>query len=408
MARPLSMMAVSVPPVTRSTTVAIEGHGAATVPGAVSALVDGIDRGLHPGALLFASVDGAPVAHLGIGEARAGTPMAPDQMVIWFSMTKPTVAVSVAQLWEHGALELDDPVVRHLPEFGAHGKHTITLRHLLTHTAGIRGADEVTSSAPGDGYWDEVVAAICAIEPEADWVPGARAGYHLSSGMTILAEIVRRLDGRRFETYVREEVFSPLGMDDCWVGMSPARVADYGALLGTMHNTETERAIPLTKFDSRVALGRCIPAGGGRGPVRQLARLYEALLAHGELDGRRVLLPQTVEAMTARQRVGLYDETYHVPCDWGLGFAIDAYAMGRHASPRSFGHGGALSAISFADPEHGLVVVVQVNGMCTNDDHYLRMDAVTTALYEDLGLVAAGSRGRDKPFPSVDLSVSTA
>jgi CubicO group peptidase (beta-lactamase class C family) len=407
MARPLATMAVSVPAVTQSTSAAIEGHGATTVPGAVSALVGAIDRGLQPGALLFASLGGEPVAHLGIGDARAGTPMVPDQMVIWFSMTKPTVAISIAQLWERGALELDDPVVTHVPEFAAHGKHAITIRHLLTHTAGIRGADAVTSSAPGDAYWDDVVAGICAIEPEADWVPGARAGYHLSSGMTILAEIVRRLDGRCFEAYVRDEVFGPLGMDDCWVGMPPARVADYGDLLGTMHNTETGSAVPLDAFDTTKFLGRCVPAGGGRGPVRQLARLYEALLAHGELDGRRVLLPQTVEALTARHRVGLYDETYHVPCDWGLGFAIDAYAMGRHASPRAFGHGGALSAISFADPEHGLVVVVQVNGMCTNDDHYLRMDAVTSTLYEDLGLVPAGSPGRDKPFPSVDLSVST-
>ena len=160
-------------------------------------------------------------------------------------------------------------------------------------------------------------------------------------------------------------------------------------------------------FDGPAFLERCIPGGGGRGPLRQLGRLYEALLHRGELDGRRVLLPQTVEAMTARHRVGLYDETFHALCDWGLGFAIDAYAMGRHASPRAFGHGGALSAISFADPEHGLVAVVQTNGMCGNDDHYLRLDAVTTALYEDLGLAAAGAPGRDKPFPSVELTAPT-
>jgi CubicO group peptidase (beta-lactamase class C family) len=407
MARPVATVTVSVQPVSDSATVTIQGTGAAAVPGAVAALVDGIEWGLQPGALLYVSRGGQPVAHLGIGEARAGTPMDPDQMVIWFSMTKPSVAIAVAQQWERGALELDDPVVRHLPEFGAHGKHSITIRHLLTHTAGIRSADAVTSTATGDSYWDEVVAGICAIEPEADWVPGARAGYHLTSGMTVLAEIVRRLDGRRFETYVREEVFGPLAMDDCWVGMPHARVAEYGERLGTMHSTAAGTAIPLRDFEREEFLGRCIPGGGGRGPVRQLGRLYEALLGRGELDGRRVVLPQTVEALTARHRVGLYDETYHVPCDWGLGFAIDAFAMGRHASPRTFGHGGALSAISFADPEHGLVAVVQVNGMCTNDDHYLRMDAVTTALYEDLGLAPRGAAGREKPFPSVELTVST-
>jgi CubicO group peptidase (beta-lactamase class C family) len=386
--------------------VVVEGSGAAAVPRALGVLVDGMTRGLHPGALLYASVDGRPVADVAVGEARAGTPMTPDSMVTWFSMTKPSVAVAIGQQWERGALELDDPVARHLPEFAVHGKETITLRHLLTHTAGIRGGDAVSSTAPGTAYWDEIVAGICAVEREADWVPGARAGYHLSCGMTLLAEVVRRLDGRRFETYVREEVFEPLGMTDCWVGMPAAVVADYGERLGTMHSTATATAVPLDAFDTVEALGRCIPGGGGRGPVRQLGRLYEALLARGELDGTRVLLPQTVEAMTARHRVGLYDETFHAVCDWGLGFAIDAYAMGRHSSPRAFGHGGALSAISLADPERGLVAVVQTNGMCGNDDHYLRLDAVTTALYEDLAFVRAGAAGRDKPFPSVELSVS--
>ncbi len=389
------------------TEVGIEGSGAAAVPGAVAEVVSGIDRGLHLGAQLYASIDGKVVADLGIGEARAGVPMTPDSMVVWFSMTKPTVAVAVAQQWERGNLELDDRVADHLPGFATHGKDAITLRHLLTHTAGIRGADAVVSHAPGPEYWDEIVAGICAITPEADWVPGQRAGYHLTSGMTLLAEIVRRCDGRHFEQYVRDEVFEPLGMTDCWVGMPPERVAGYGERIGTMHVTASGSAVPFADLDGEVQLTRCSPGGGGRGPMRQLARLYEALLARGELDGRRVLTPQSAEAVTARHRVGLYDETYHVVCDWGLGFAIDAYGMGRHTSPRAFGHGGALSAISFADPEHGLVAVLQTNGMCSNDDHYLRLDAVTSALYEDLDLVPRGATGRDKPFPTVDLSSAT-
>ena len=393
--------------VTPVTEILVNGTGAAAVAGAVAVVAEGVDRGLHLGAQVYASVDGKVVADLGLGHARAGVPMRPDSMVVWFSMTKPSVAVAVAQQWERGALELDDRVAEHLPEFATHGKDEITVRHLLTHTAGIRAGDAVTSTAPGTAYWDEVVAGICAVEREPDWVPGARAGYHLSCGMTLLAEIVRRCDGRRFEQYVREEVFEPLGMADCWVGMPPDRVATYGDRLGTMHNTASGTALPLDHFDSPDFLRLCIPGGGGRGPMRQLARLYEALLGRGTLDGQRVLAPQTVEAITARHRVGLYDETFHAQCDWGLGFAVDAFAMGRHASPRAFGHGGALSAISFADPTHGLVAVVQTNGMCGNDDHYLRLDAVSTALYEDLGLAPTGAPGRDKPFPSVELTVAT-
>lgn len=387
--------------------VVTDGTGAGAVPGTVDAIASGIDRGLHLGAQLYASIHGTAVADLGIGHARAGVPMTRASMVVWWSMTKPSVAVAVAQQWERGNLRLDDRVVDHLPEFAAHGKDAITIRHLLTHTAGIRGADAVTSTAPGDAYWDEIVAGICAAEPEPDWVPGRRAGYHLSCGMTLLAEIVRRCDGRRFEDYVRAEVFDPLGMPDCWVGMPAERAIGYGGRIGTMHSTATGTAIPLDDFDRVEFLGRCLPGGGGRGPIRQLARLYEALLGHGELDGHRVLSAQAVEAITARHRVGLYDETFHAQCDWGLGFAIDAFAMGRHASPRAFGHGGALSAIAFADPEHGLVAIVQTNGMCGNDDHYLRLDQITSALYEDLGLAASGAPGREKPFPSVELTLTT-
>jgi CubicO group peptidase (beta-lactamase class C family) len=137
--------------------------------------------------------------------------------------------------------------------------------------------------------------------------------------------------------------------------------------------------------------------------MRELARLYQALLARGALDSARVLSPQSVEAITARHRTGLYDETYHAVCDWGLGFAIDSFAMGRHCSPRTFGHGGALSSLALADPECGLVAVVQTNGMPTNDDHYLRFDAIFSALYVDVGLADAGAPGREKPFPSVSL-----
>ena len=238
-------------------------------------------------------------------------------------------------------------------------------------------------------------------------MPGARAGYHLTSGMTLLAEIVRRLDGRRFETYVRDEVFLPLGMADCWVGMTPDAIGGYGDRLGTMHSTATGVAIPLdrvrrTRVPAPVRARRWWPRPGApaRAPLR-------GLLGRGELDGRRMLLPQTVEALTARAPRRPLRRDVPRAARLGTGVLDRRFAMGRHASPRTFGHGGALSAISFADPEHGLVVVVQTNGMCGNDDHYLRLDAVTTALYEDLGLAAPGAPGRDKPFPSVELTVST-
>jgi CubicO group peptidase (beta-lactamase class C family) len=327
------------------------GNGAEVLPGALATITEGVERGLHLGAQVYVSLSATRVASFGVGDARAGVPMTSDSLVTWFSMTKPTVAVAVAQQWERGNLELDDRVADHIPEFAQRGKHAITLRHLLTHTAGIRGADLLHSEAPGDAYWDEVIEAICGVEPEADWVPGERAGYHLTAGMTLLAEVVRRVDGRRFERYVRDEVFLPLGMDDCWVGMPVDVHAAYGARIGTMHHTATGTVLPLDALDETGFMARCIPGGGGRGPMEQLGRLYEMLLGRGALDGTRVLSPQAVEAFTARHRVGLYDETFHAECDWGLGLAVDAYGFGRHCSRRAFGHGGALSSVAVSELE---------------------------------------------------------
>ena len=366
--------------VTPVTEIVVNGTGAAAVTGAVAVVAEGVERGLHLGAQLYASVDGKVVADLGIGHARAGVPMTPDSMVVWFSMTKPSVAVAVAQQWERGALELDDRVAEHLPEFATHGKDEITIRHLLTHTAGIRAGDAVTSTAPGTAVLGRGRRRHLRDRARARLGPGC-AGR--------LPPQLRDDPARRDRAPMRR---APLRAVRARRGLRAAR---HGRLLGGhaaptgSRRTATAsapcttprraRRVPLDHFDSPDFLRLCIPGGGGRGPVRQLARLYEALLGRGALEGHRVLTPQTVEAITARHRVGLYDETFHAQCDWGLGFAVDAFAMGRHASPRAFGHGGALSAISFADPEHGLVAVVQTNGMCGNDDHYLRLDAVTTA-----------------------------
>lgn len=382
------------------------------LPRTSAVIAAGIADGLHLGAQVYVSLHGRVVGAGALGEARVGLNMAPDQLITWWSMTKAVVAVAVAQLWERDQLGLDDPVARHVPEFAAHGKSGITIRHCLTHTGGFRGGDRVRSQA-GDPeqWWAEVVAGICEVRPEPRWSPGATAGYHLAAGTTMLAEVVRRVDGRPFERYVREELFLPLGMVDCWVGMPLDQVGRYGARLGTMHDTTADSAVALDRLDSHWWLTRCMPGGNGRGPMHELARLYEALLGGGAWpasQGRdeapdeaavRILEVQTVEAITARHRAGVVDKTFRITCDWGLGLAIDNVAMGRHCSPRAFGHGGAQSSMAFGDPEVGLAVAIQTNGMPSPDEHYRRFSAISSAVYEDAGLADPADPGRDKPVP---------
>lgn len=362
---------------------------------------DGIAAGLHLGAQVYVAIDGKVIGEGALGHARAGVPMTPEHLVIWWSMTKATVAVSVAQQWERGRIDLDAPVATYVPEFGVNGKERITVRHCLTHTGGFRTADAVMSAAKDPvANWEEVIAGICAVPLDHDWVPGETAGYHLLAGMTMLAEVVRRVDGRFYSDYVREEVFLPLGMEDCWVGMPVDRFESYGERIGTMHHTAGDAPLPLDRLDSLGSLTRCSPGGGGRGPMRQLGRLYEMLRGGGELDGVRVLGPQTVEAISARHRTERFDRTFGIVCDWGLGFGIDSSSHGRHSSRRVFGHGGAQSSMAYCDPEHGLVVAIQTNGMPGTQKHYVRMAAISDAVYEDTGLADPSAPGREKAHPT--------
>ena len=149
-------------------------------------------------------------------------------------------------------------------------------------------------------------------------------------------------------------------MTDCWVGMPPERrIAAYGERLGTMHSTaDGQRRCRSTDDSPAIRSHACSPGGGGRGPMRQLARLYEALLARGELDGHRVLTPADGRGdHRAAPRRALRRDLPRRCATGAWASPSTPTRMGRHASPRAFGHGGALSAISFADPEHGLVAV---------------------------------------------------
>lgn len=355
----------------------------------------GLADGDHVGAQCFVSHRGETVLDVALGEARAGVPMTPDTMMIWFSMTKAVTAVAVAREWERGRLDVEAPVARYLPAFAANGKETVTLRHLLTHTAGIPDADGMLAGLPWRESSEENLARICAAPLE--YPPGTRAGYHPAAGMTVLGAVIGEVSGTPYPDYVRTEIFGPLGMDDCWVGMPVAVQEGYGDRIGRMHASHRRPARPLRGVDEPETIARSLPGAGGRGPMRRLARLYEALLHGGILE------PVTVAAISARHRTGMVDETFGVVSDWGLGFAIDTTGMGPHCSRRAFGHGGHLSSVAFCDPEHDVVVAVVCNGMPERERHEARMHAFAAAVYVDLGLAAPDAPGRAKEFATKGL-----
>ena len=119
------------------------------------------------------------------------------------------------------------------------------------------------------------------------------------------------------------------------------------------------------------------------------------LVGRGTWNGVQILRPESVDLLTSRQRVGMFDQTFRHKIDWGLGFIVNSakygeqtvpYGFGRHASPRAFGHGGMQSSVGFGDPEFGLAGAVIFNGAPGEARHTKRIRLLMTALYEDLGL----------------------
>lgn len=357
------------------------------------AMADGIASGLHLGAQLEVRRRRGDPVSVAVGEARPGVAMSADSLLPWFSCTKAMTAVAVAQLWERGHVCLDDPIARHVPEFGAAGKGRVTIRHVLTHTGGFRTVELSTDVWRME--WDDLVARICAAPLERP-VAGETAAYHAVTGFHLLGEVVQRVSGRRFADFVNEEILEPLDMADSWMVLTEERYAAYGDRMGVMYESVPEAApVPLRGMDSWRGFRRASASGGGVGPMSDLVKLYEMFLGGGEREGERVLRRQTVEAMAARHRAGRRDGTFGMVIDWGLGLMVNSwhyrsrptsYGYGDHASYRTFGHGGQQSSISFADPDNALAVALCFNGRPGELNNHHRTQPILTALYEELGL----------------------
>ncbi len=360
-------------------------------------LREGERAGLHIGAQVFAAVDGQTAVDLATGNARlaadspggADVPMTTDTLMLWLSAGKPITAAAMLMLVERGKMGLEDAVAGVIPEFAANGKQGITLRHLLTHTAGIRALD---TSYPFQ-TWEQTLARIYEMKMERDWLPGEKAGYHTHATWYLLGELIRRLTGVPHDAWIRENLFLPLGMHNTFLSMDEAAYRAYENRIGFLYDTTANPPKPLLNYDTPLAASRPRPSASCRGPVRELARFYEMLRHGGTLDGVKILSPEMTAAMTSRQRVGMFDQTFRQKIDWGLGVILNSshygsgipYQFGPLASPDTFGHGGSQSSTGFCDPQCKLVVSLILNGCPGEPAHDRRLRAALRALYEDLG-----------------------
>ncbi|QDT55110.1 Penicillin-binding protein 4* [Caulifigura coniformis] len=364
---------------------------AARFPLTLAVIEKGKRQNLHFGVVASIRRGGAPFADFAVGEAADGLPLETGHLMPWLSAGKPLTAVAILRQVELGRLNLDRPVAEVIPEFAANGKHEITLKHLLTHTAGLDPAPVGWPQAP----WASITERICERGVRNGFVVGQDAAYDPARSWFVLGELLRRTDGRMPHEIVQNDICRPIGMASTWMAMTPAEYAANAERIGKVAARDDKGALKATHTWAESFWTAPSPGSSMRGPVHELALFYEMLLRGGALNGTRILAPETVLQMTARHREGRFDSTFQHQVDFGLGVLLDSnhygaetvpYGFGRHSSPQAFGHGGAQTSIGFCDPEHELVVAWVANGAPGEAQHNRRNRDLNSAIYRDLGL----------------------
>ena len=320
------------------------------------------DSGEIPAAALVVGHRGRVSQTLAFGrpyERPDAPPLRDDAIFLIASITKPIVALGALQLVERGELSLDDRVERFIPEFGRHGKHAITVRHLLTHTSGLPDmlpnnfalrCDNAPLSAFVDG--------ACRHSP--DFVPGRGVQYQ-SLGFAVLGELIHRISGIPCADWLQEQLFTPLGMVDTALGAPDSWFEGASPKV----NRLTEMRLPSEQIDaphwnwnSRYWRQLGAPWGGLLSTPADLARLASFLLGWAPLSETRVISRASIAAATRNQLEAMRE----VPADdrrcrpWGLGWRLNWSAhsanFGDLLSPGTYGHWGATGTVLWIDPVH--------------------------------------------------------
>ena len=350
-----------------------------------------VDDNRISGAVALVLRDGRPVYEAAVGwsDKDAGRLMTPDAIFRIASHTKALTSVAILSLVEEGRIGLADPVSRFIPEFAAtnvmvrdgadtemvRANRPITIRDLLTHTAGISYGTQPEVAAlyeakglgPAAGFgWytadkDEPICTTMetlaslpfVAQPGEDWV----YGYNTD----ILGCVVERASGVPLDAFVAMRITEPLGMNDTYFFLSPEQRDRLAAVYASGPDGRITRAPEGSKGQGAYVDGARRSFAGGAGllsTASDYARFLEMIRNGGALDGVRILAPRTVKQMTTNQVGTLHSTT---GLGFGLGFqTTDRYGANGMDSEGAFGWFGAYGTMYRVDPEARLVMVLLV------------------------------------------------
>lgn len=391
----------------------IDGEVAAGFEPVREAFAANFDRGGDIGAAVCLYRNGRPVVDLwgGVADPESGRPWARDTLQLVYSATKGATSTAAHLLAQRGALDLDAPVAEYWPEFAANGKAEIPVRWLLSHQAGVVALDRPVPVADALA-WQPMVDALAAQRPQ--WTPGTAHGYHGRTFGWLVGEVIRRVSGRTPGRFFADEIAGPLGLD-FFIGLPagerarvsrmaykeaefdiaalppeaiPEEIRDLVAgLVAALAdpNSLYNRAFSITDpaeidFNSPEVQAAEIPASNGIGTARALARMYAALI--GEVDGVRLLTPETLAAATKEQSVGP-DQVMVMPSRFSSGYMLPS-DFNPMTGPGAFGHPGRGGSLAFADPDYGIAFAYVMNHIIEDAPNDMRarslVDAVRTSL----------------------------
>jgi CubicO group peptidase (beta-lactamase class C family) len=342
------------------------------------AFVANFEAGLEQGASVAVTHEGEFVVDLWAGAADdRGRSWEPDTIVNVYSTTKTMAAICVLVLADRGALELDAPVARYWPEFGANGKADVTVSHVMSHSSGLAGFDPPLETAEILYDWEACVARLAAQAPW--WEPGQHCGYHAITQGYLQGEIVRRVTGQSLGRFFAQEIAGPLGAD-FHIGLDPehdARVADLvppeaGIAAAALANPDSIAArtllsAPITGREPRTRAwrGAEIPAAGGIGNARSVARVHAALACGGELDGVE-LMSEAGVARALEEQIRAKDLVLGVPIGFGNGFGLNHETMPISPNPRAMFWGGWGGSLAIIDLDARASIAYVMNRMEAN------------------------------------------